>query len=213
MNIFSKSCVFIAIMVSITVVLSSCGFPKEYNYKTNCNVSGKIINVKYNVNLTEEYFNNPEHEWYIPQYYKPSSENPNDGELYVDQSVFQYLISHKDNFICYMIEASIFNNGSSEIYGYKFQLSKDYGTSVILWEVFDIEGFEIWKPGESMSVYIPLFIDTMKYTSDDEIKALVNDLSLLFTYETVAYPTKAIDDFFGWLPDSQYVGEDTITIR
>lgn len=202
--------IFFVVLITVTLVLlSTCSLGE----KNNINVSGKIINSKYDTYLTERYLTKHDYNLYIPQYYKPHSVNPDDGEGYFDKHTYEYLTSHTEDYVCYLIEVSISNDGVFDIFGYKFQLSKDYSTSVILWDVFQIESFETWKPGECMSVYVPVFIDTTKYTSNDDIEDLINDLSLLFTYETVNYPTELIDNLFGWIPDSRCIGENTITIR
>lgn len=188
-------CLFAVIFNTLT--LSACTAIYG-NTAVNTDITGSIERM---------YYQSEGFVLYRPKYYKPSAESESENEYYFSEYVYEYINSHKKNYVCYSVDVNISNYGESDIYGYKFQLAKDYGTSVVVYDVFPVQGFEIWESGETYDVSIPILVDKTKFSENDMIY-LYNDLSFLFTYETFDCPT-----LFGWELDSLCLGENNITIN
>lgn len=188
-------CYLFAVILNI-LTFSACTAIYD-NTDVNTNITGSIERIYYQ---SECYLDRP-------KYHKPSDESESENEYYFSEYVYEYIDSHKKDYVCYTVDVSISNYGEIDIYGYKFQLAKDYGTSVVVYDVFPVQGFEIWESGETYEVSIPILVDKTKFSENDML-AFYNDLSFLFTYETFDHPT-----LFGWELDSVCLGESTITIN
>ncbi len=181
------------------------------NYKIIDNTSARISDIYYNDLLTEYMHAEGAGYFYeIPRYNLPPSKDGM-GEYFYSKETFNYLKLNVQNYRCYNISIAINNNSNCDIWGYKYQLEKDFGTAIVLDNPFDICSFDEYLEGENSGNGLIVYVD-MTQISEEEVENVLANLPILFSYERVIYPMKKIDDYFGAMSDPKYMGTNTIDV-
>lgn len=140
-------------------------------------VSGNVTEVQKNDLLTESCFVTGE-TFFIREGYR---------EFYFSGEVYQYILTHKEDYDFYTVQLDISNDGYCDFYGMRLAFAEDYGTRAVLESSNFSVGPYLWKRGETSGVYYVALVDRTRFASEEEIIRFLKEAPLCFTYEGELY--------------------------
>lgn len=174
------SVIIVFFFIILIPILFVCFYTLYLVETVKTDVNADLLSFVSNSSYLEEYYNGAFK--IIPKYV--------DGSVAVESDIWNYYLSHQDEYECYEITFVVNNTSSVNIPMYKVTIENDFNVDMIIAQEFSV-GIPVVNENQTVDFILRVLVNTSKCSLED-IEKMKKELVITIQYE---YLTKDLATF------------------